>query len=622
MRKFKTESQKLLDLMINSIYTNREIFLRELVSNGSDAVDKLYLKSLTDADAVVAKDSLGISITADKDARTITISDTGIGMSKDELDKNLSTIAHSGSQEFKEANAKEQGKDIDIIGQFGVGFYSAFMVARNVKVVSRAYGSDEAWMWESNGTEGYEIKPASRDTWGTDVILTLKDDTADDRYSEFLEESRIKALVRKYSNYVRYPIRLVEAKDGDEPGEPKTEVINSMVPIWKRKKSEVSQEDYDEFFKSNFHETEAPLRCISVHAEGALSYDALLFIPAKTAWNYYDREFKKGLALYSSGVMIMEKCEELLPDCFGFVKGVVDSQDLSLNISRETLQHNNQLKAIARRLEKKIKSELVALRDDEREKYEAFFEQFGRAIKFGIYSSFGEKKELLEDLLMFHSARKGKLITLAEYIEDAPADQKSIYYAAGNDLDRVSKLPMVTTVVSKGYDVLLCTMDVDEFCLLGVRDYYGKPFRNVSSGNLDVESEAEIDAAEALDTENAELFAALKEALGESIDKVRSSTRITDAPCCLVSDGPLSLEMERILANEPGADPKMFKTVHILELSPSHPVFAALQTAQEAGDADKIARYAKLLYNQARLIEGLPIEDPIAFARDIAALMQ
>ena len=477
MKKFKTESKKLLDLMINSIYTNKEIFLRELISNASDAVDKLYFKSLTDTDVKLSKDELAIHVSFDKDARTITVSDSGIGMTKDELEKNLGTIAHSGSLEFKTENDKAQGDDVDIIGQFGVGFYSAFMVAKEVRVVSRAFGSDEAWAWVSDGVEGYTIEEAERAGNGTDIILTLKDDTDEEKYDTYLSEWGLKSLIKKYSNYVRYPITMdcdktrekPKPEDAGDDYKPEfehyteRETINSMVPIWKRSKSDVTDEEYNEFYKSNFHDFADPARTIKVHAEGALTYDALLFIPSRAPFDLYSKDYKKGLALYSSNVLIMDKCEELLPDCFNFVRGVVDSADLQLNISRETLQHNSQLRAIANKLEKKIKSELEKMRDNHRDDYEKFFEQFGRGLKFGIYQSYGMQKGLLGDLLLFYSAKQQKMVTFEEYTAAMPTDQKAIYYAAGDSIDRLAKLPVVNSVLDRGYDVLLCTQDVDEF---------------------------------------------------------------------------------------------------------------------------------------------------------------
>ena len=584
MRKFKTESKKLLDLMINSIYTNREIFLRELISNASDAVDKLYFRSLTDPSVAVGRDDLAIMVGFNGDERTVTVSDNGIGMTKDELDRNLGTIAHSDSFEFKAAQAEaaaesEPGEakglddltDVDIIGQFGVGFYSAFMVGKKVRVVSRAIGSDEAWAWESNGIDGYDIKPAERAEHGTDVIVYLKDDTDDEKFGTFASEHGLRELIKRYSNYVRYPIKMevtksrkVEAPEpaeGEEPAAPQwesyteVETINSMIPIWKRKKSEVSQEEYNEFYKTDFHDFEDPARTISVHAEGSLNYDALMFVPSRAPWDMYSKDFKRGLALYSSNVLIMDKCEELLPDYFGFVRGVVDSSDLTLNISRETLQHNGQLRAIARRLEKKIKADLANMRDDDREAYERFFEQFGRTLKFGIYQSYGMAKDTLADLLLFYSAKQQKMITLDEYLADAPAGADSIFYAAGDSRERLANMPLVTTVLAKGYDVLLCDADVDEFCMMAMGTYgehavdgddeNKQPYfiKNVGAEDLGLTSEEEKKLAEEATESNAELFDAMREALGDKVERVVVSTRLTDAPAVVTSEGGVSLAM-------------------------------------------------------------------------------
>ena len=648
MKKFKTESKKLLDLMINSIYTNKEIFLRELISNASDAVDKLYFKSLTDTDVKLSKDELAIHVSFDKDARTITVSDSGIGMTKDELEKNLGTIAHSGSLEFKTENDKAQGDDVDIIGQFGVGFYSAFMVAKEVRVVSRAFGSDEAWAWESDGVEGYTIEEAERTTNGTDIILTLKDDTDEEKYDTYLSEWGLKSLIKKYSNYVRYPITMdcdktrekPKPEDAGDDYKPEfehyteCETINSMVPIWKRSKSDVTDEEYNEFYKSNFHDFADPARTIKVHAEGALTYDALLFIPSRAPFDLYSKDYKKGLALYSSNVLIMDKCEELLPDCFNFVRGVVDSADLQLNISRETLQHNSQLRAIANKLEKKIKSELEKMRDNHRDDYEKFFEQFGRGLKFGIYQSYGMQKGLLGDLLLFYSAKQQKMVTFEEYTAAMPTDQKAIYYAAGDSTDRLAKLPVVNSVLDRGYDVLLCTQDVDEFCMSAMADYAvpdaddpdsltAWPFKNVAGGDLGLESEEEKKEAEAAAEENKDLFEAMKSALDGKVEKVAVSTRQTDAPAFITTEGGVSLKMEKILAGAPKSaeEEGAVKSHRVLEVNAKHPVFGTLKTAQEAGDADKVKLYADILYNQALLVEGLPIEDPVAYANAVCKLM-
>jgi molecular chaperone HtpG len=637
MRKFKTESKRLLDLMINSIYTNEEIFLRELISNASDAVDKLYFRSLTDSEVQLSKDELRILVSFDKDARTITVSDSGIGMTEEELDLNLGTIAHSGSIDFKnEAGdaADQPGGEIDIIGQFGVGFYSGFMVSDRVRVVSKAYGSDTAYAWESDGVKGYTIAEAARDGHGTDVVLTLRANTDENDYDSYLSEYKLKGLIKRYSNYIRYPIlmevslsrELPRPEDADDDYEPQfedyteLETINSMTPIWKRAKSEVTQEEYNEFYKSDFHDFTDPVRTASIHAEGALAYDALLFIPGREPFDFYSKDYKKGLALYSSNVLIMEKCEELIPDHFNFVRGIVDSQDLTLNISRETLQHNSQLRAIERKIEKKVKSELADMRDKDREEYEKFFENFGRTLKFGIYTGYGMNKDLLADLVLFYSAKQQKMVTLDEYLESALPDQDAIYYAAGDSTERLAKMPITTTVLNKGYDVLLCTQDVDEFCLGSLVDYQEKAFKNVAGGDLGLESEEEKTQAEEAAKENKDLFGAMADALGEKVTQVAVSTRLTDAPAALTSVGPISLEMEKILSQMPDGN-EMMKSERVLELNAKHPVFETLQAAQKAGDADKVKRYADLLYGQALLVEGMPVDDPVAFALAVSELM-
>ena len=674
MRKFKTESKKLLDLMINSIYTNREIFLRELVSNASDAIDKLYLKSLTDASAQIDQANLAITVTPNKDARTLTISDNGIGMTAEELEKNLGTIAHSGSEEFKAANADKQGDAVDIIGRFGVGFYSAFMVAKEVSVVTRAFGSEECNRWTSDGVEGYTIEavpaddPAFRQTAGSDVILTLKDNIDEASYDEYLEEYTLKDLIRRYSNYVRYPVQMMVTKsrqkekpeDAGDDYKPEwedyqeLETINSMTPIWKKRGSDVTPEEYNEFYKSTFHDFDDPARTISFHAEGTLEYDALLFVPGRAPFDLYSKDYEKGLALYSSNVLIMEKCDDLLPDYYNFVRGVVDSADVSLNISRETLQQNRQLKAIAKRVEKKITADLEDMRDNDREAYEKFFENFGRGLKYGIYSSYGMKADELADLLLFWSAKEQKMITLAEYAKGMPEDQKAIYYAAGDSRERLAKMPVVKGVLDRGYDVLLLTQDVDEFTFQAMREYVAADMpkiyeddaareaaekavadgaepevedrhlelKNVATGDLDLATEDEKKEAEDATKENEDLFSAMKEALGDKVEKVAVSARLTDAPACITTEGPLSLEMEKVLQKGPeGAPDGMPKSQRVLELNAKHPVFAKLVAAQKAGDADKIKQYSGLLYDQALLVEGILPEDPVAFAASVCNLM-
>lgn len=674
MRQFKTESKKLLDLMINSIYTNKEIFLRELISNASDAVDKLNFKSLTNSDIKLDSNDLAIRISFDKDARTLTVSDNGIGMTAEDLERNLGTIAHSGSEEFKQENAESQGGDVDIIGQFGVGFYSAFMVASKVRVVSRAFGEQTAHVWESDGLEGYTIEDGERAEHGTDVILTIRENTkgengeAGENYDAYLTEWGLRDLITRYSNYVRYPIQMMVSKsrelprpeDAGDDYQPQyedyqeLETINSMTPIWKKRSSDVEQSDYNEFYKSTFHDWDDPARTISFHAEGSLEYDALLFIPGRAPFDLYSKDYQKGLSLYSSNVMIMEKCADLLPDYYNFVRGVVDSADISLNISRETLRQDRQLRAIATRVEKKITSELKAMRDDDRETYEAFFENFGRGLKFGIYSSYGMKASELADLLLFWSARENKMVTLAEYAATMPEGQKAIYYAAGDDRERLSKMPVVKGVLDRGYDVLLCTMDVDEFTFQAMRTYHacGLPkvyedevareaaakavadgaepevedrdieFKNVATGDVDLATEDEKKDAEEATREHGDLFEAMKEALGDKVEKVAVSARLTDAPACITTEGPLSLEMEKVLARGPEAGAEgMPKTVRVLELNAKHPVFEKLVAAKEADDTEKLSLYAGLLYDQALLVEGILPADPVAFAQNICSLM-
>ncbi|MDY5922642.1 MAG: molecular chaperone HtpG [Oscillospiraceae bacterium] len=631
VKQFKAESKKLLDMMIHSIYTNKEIFLRELISNASDALDKLYFRSLTDTSLQINKDDLHILITPDKKGRTLIISDNGIGMTKDELEQNLGTIAKSGSLDFKQNN---QNENIDIIGQFGVGFYSAFMVASRVSVISRAVGSEEAFKWESSGADGYTITPAEKEEPGTEIILVIKDNTDDENYDNYLEEYSLAALVKKYSDYVRYPIQMyreksrMKDKPADAPEDYKPEyetyteleTLNSMVPIWKKTKSEVTDEEYNEFYKNKFYDFTDPARVITSRTEGTATYNALLFIPSHAPYDYYTKEYEKGLSLYASGVLIMEKCGDLLSDYFSFVKGVVDSQDLSLNISREMLQQDNQLKLIKNSLEKKIKNELHAMLMNDREKYEEFWKNFGRQLKFGCYSDYGTHKDVLQDLLLFYSAKEKKLVTLDEYVEKMPEEQKCIYYAAGDDADRLAKLPTAELVLDKGYDLLLCSEDVDEFCLQIMNKYKDKEFKNINSGDLGLESEEEKKAAEEATTENKPLFDAMQAALGDKIKAVKVSTRLKDHPVCLSSDGPVSIEMEKVLRKQPGSEG--VKSEKVLELNAKHPVFAVLKAAQQAGDTDKLNKYASILYNQALLIEGMPVDDPVAYAEAVCELMK
>lgn len=630
-KQFKAESKRLLDLMINSIYTHREIFLRELISNASDAIDKLYYHALSEGLSGLSREDFAIDIALDKENRTLTLTDNGCGMTKEELENNLGTIAKSGSLAFKQENGgEEKAKDIDIIGQFGVGFYSAFMVSEDVKVVSKAFGSEEAWCWQSHGVEGYTIEPCEKPSHGTQIVLTLKENTDDEKYDEFLETYRIRELVKKYSDYIRYPIRLPvqksrvkeETKDSEKPEyETYTEIetLNSMVPIWKKSKSELTAEDYNNFYKEKFMDFEDPMRVIHSSTEGTATYNALLFIPARAPYNYYTRDFEKGLQLYASGVLIMEKCADLLPDYFSFVRGLVDSQDLSLNISREMLQHDRQLKIIASRLEKKIKSELENLLKSDREAYEKFFSNFGLQLKYGIYSDYGMHKDVLQNLILFTSSFEKKLVTLADYVSRMKEEQKYIYYMSGETVERIDHLPQIELLKEKGFEVLYLTDDVDEFALTMLREYDGKEFKNAASGDLGLESEEEKEAAKKLGEENKELLEAMQKALGERVAQVRLSSRLKSHPACLTSDGDLSLEMEKVLNAMP-SDQKV-KAQRVLELNASHPVFDKLKALLKE-DSQRLETYTSLLYNQALLMEGLPVEDPIAFSNQICELMQ
>ena len=637
-KQFKAESKRLLDMMINSIYTHKEIFLRELISNASDAIDKLYFRSLTDDSVKLKKKDFFIRLAADKENRTLTVRDNGIGMTKEELEKNLGTIAKSGSLDFK--NENETGGKVDVIGQFGVGFYSAFMVASRVTVRSRAFGAQEAWQWESTGAEGYTIEPCDKEDVGTEVILVVKENEGEEHYDEFLDDWRLAGIVKKYSDYIRYPIKMlreksraIEGTDKDEEGHYKApeyetytedETLNSMVPIWKRDKKKVKDEEYAQFYKDKFGDYSDPARVIHSKTEGTATCNALLFIPSRTPYNYYTKEYEKGLQLYSSGVLIMEKCADLLPDYFSFVKGLVDSEDLSLNISREMLQHDSQLKLIKTTLERKIKNELAAWLKNDREKYEEFFKNFGLQLKMGCYASYGMNKELLQDLLLFHSAKENKLVTLREYYEAMPEDQKYIYYAAGESTDRLAKLPAAERVLDKGFDILYLTDDVDEFMLQMLRSdgdkEKEKEFRNISADDLGIETDAEKEEVKAKNEENKELFEAMKEALDGKVTEVRLSQRLKSHPVCLSSSGPLSIEMEKVLNSMPAQQEKV-KSEKVLELNGEHEVFAALKRLFEAGDKEKLAAYSEILYDQALLIEGLALEDPVAYANNVCKLM-
>ena len=637
-KQFKAESKRLLDMMINSIYTHKEIFLRELISNASDAIDKLYFRSLTDDSVKLKKKDFFIRLAAAKENRTLTVRDNGIGMTKEELEKHLGTIAKSGSLDFK--NENETGGKVDVIGQFGVGFYSAFMVASRVTVRSRAFGAQEAWQWESTGAEGYTIEPCDKEDVGTEVILVVKENEGEEHYDEFLDDWRLAGIVKKYSDYIRYPIKMlreksraIEGTDKDEEGHYKApeyetytedETLNSMVPIWKRDKKKVKDEEYAQFYKDKFGDYSDPARVIQSKTEGTATFNALLFIPSRTPYNYYTKEYEKGLQLYSSGVLIMEKCADLLPDYFSFVKGLVDSEDLSLNISREMLQHDSQLKLIKTTLERKIKNELAAWLKNDREKYEEFFRNFGLQLKMGCYASYGMNKELLQDLLLFHSAKENKLVTLREYYEAMPEDQKYIYYAAGESTDRLAKLPAAERVLDKGFDILYLTDDVDEFMLQMLRSYGDKEkekeFRNISADDLGIETDAEKEEVKAKNEENKELFEAMKEALDGKVTEVRLSQRLKSHPVCLSSSGPLSIEMEKVLNSMPAQQEKV-KSEKVLELNGEHEVFAALKRLFEAGDKEKLAAYSEILYDQALLIEGLALEDPVAYANNVCKLM-
>ena len=628
-KEFKAESKRLLDLMINSIYTHHEIFLRELISNASDALDKMYYKSLTENDGM-SREDFYIRLTPDKEARTLTVSDNGCGMTAEELENNLGTIAKSGSLAFKQEN--EAKEDIDIIGQFGVGFYSAFMVADHVKVVSKPYGSDKAWAWESDGADGYTIEEAEKDSFGTDIILTLKADNDDEAFSEYLETYRLTQLVKKYSDYIRYPIRMMvesrRVKEGtgtdDKPAEYESytedRTLNSMVPIWKKSKSEVTEEEYNSFYQDKFFDYTPPARVIYSSTEGASTYHALLFIPSRMPYDFYTKNYEKGLQLYASGVLIMEKCADLLPDYFSFVKGLVDSEDLSLNISREMLQHDRQLKLIASRLEKKIKSELKSMLTNEREKYEEFFKNFGLQLKYGVYSDYGTHKELLQDLLLFYSSSEKKMVTLDEYVGRMKEDQKYIYYACGETTDRIDRLPQTELLKDKGFEILYLTDDVDEFALKMMMKYADKEFRNVSDKDLGLETEADSEEIQKQNEDNKELLRFMKDALGDKVSEVKLSERLKSHPVCISSDGGVSIEMEKVLNAMPGANGQKIQAKRVLELNASHPVFARLQKLF-AENQDAVKEYASLLYDQALLIEGLPIEDPVAFSNAVCKLM-
>ncbi|WP_163183723.1 molecular chaperone HtpG [Neobacillus sedimentimangrovi] len=622
-KQFKAESKRLLDMMINSIYTHREIFLRELISNASDAIDKIYYKALTDESLTFDKDNYYIKIEADKESRTLKIIDTGIGMTKEELENNLGTIAKSGSLAFKTENELKDG--YDIIGQFGVGFYSAFMVADVVTVISKALGSKEAYKWESRGAEGYTIEPCEKESVGTEIILKIKENTEEENYDEYLEEYRLKSIIKKYSDFIRYPIkmdvtksRLKEGSESEYEQYKEEETINSMVPIWRKNKKELTEEDYNNFYSEKHYGFDKPLKHIHINVDGAVRYQAILYIPEKIPFDYYTAEYEKGLELYSSGVLIMNKCADLLPDYFSFVKGMVDSEDLSLNISREMLQHDRQLKLIAKNINKKIKSELLNLLKNDREKYEKFYQSFGRQLKFGVYSDFGAHKEELKDLLMFYSSKEKKLVTLDEYVSRMPEDQKYIYYATGETNERIEKLPQTELVADKGYEILYFTDDIDEFAIRMLMSYKDKEFKSVSSGDLGLDADDKQEDTAAEEKEHKELFDFMKKVLDGKVKDVRISKRLKSHPVCLTTDGALSIEMEKILNAMPNS--QNVKADKVLEINVNHEVFQSLKDAFEK-DKDRLTLYTGLLYNQALLIEGLPIEDPVEFTNNICKIM-
>ncbi len=631
-KQFQAESKRLMDLMINSIYTHKEIFLRELISNASDAEDKLAYRSLTDSSITASRSDLKITIIPDKDARTLTVSDNGVGMTREELESNLGVIAKSGSLQFKQ-ELGEKKDDVDVIGQFGVGFYSAFMVADDVKVVSRAWGSEEAYLWQSSGTDGYTITPCEKETPGTDVIMHIKENAEEEDYGQYLERGRLQSLIKKYSDYIRYPIVMEvedyrqkeKPADAGEDYKPEWETVlewktlNSMVPLWQRPKAEVKSEEYNAFYKEKFSDWEDPLSVVHLSAEGQVEYKALLYIPAKTPYDFYTREYEKGLQLYSSGVLIMDKCGDLLPDHFRFVKGVVDSPDFSLNISREVLQHDNQLKIIARNLEKKIKAELLRLQKEDREKYETFWKAFGVQLKYGVVAEYGRSKDLLKELLLFWSSKEGANTTLAAYKDRMPEDQPFIYYACGESVEKIAKLPQVERILDKGYEILYCTEDVDDFVMKGLEELDGKKFKSVADEDALPQTDEEKQAAKEQSEQAAPVLTAVKEALGDKIKEARLSSILKSAAVCLTADGPVSLEMEKYMAKVEGSMP--MRAERVLELNAGSAPYAALQRAVEAQDKATVEKYAKLLYGQALLMAGLPLEDPSEYAQLICSLM-
>ncbi len=619
-RQFKAESKRLLDLMINSIYTNREIFLRELISNASDATDKRYYNAISGNEAGLIRDELAIEIALDKSARTLTISDSGCGMSEEDLNSNLGVIARSGSLAFKKEN--ENLDDVDIVGQFGVGFYAAFMVAKKVSVLSRAVSSDKAYLWESDGADGYTITEAERDEVGTTIVLQIKDNTEDENYDEFLEQYRISALVKKYSDYIRYPIKMdittqkpKEGAEGEFETEVKNEVLNSQVPLWKKEKSEITDDELNNFYQSKFHDFDAPARTIYSKTEGMVSYTAMMFVPSNAPFDFYSKDYEKGLSLYTNGVMIMEKCSDLLPDYFSFVRGVVDSQDLSLNISREMLQHDRQLKVIATSIEKKIRGDLLSWLKADREGYEKFFEKFGPQLKYGVYAGFGMNKDKLSDLLLFYSSSEEKQVTLEEYVTRMKEDQKFIYFVAGESVSKINSLPQVEYLKSRGIEVLCLTGEVDEFAVRMMNSYKDKTFRSITEGDLELMNEDEKKELEEKVSENADLLAKIKEILGEKVSDVKLSASLMNSPVAFSTEGGMSSSMEKFLNSMPSGE--KVKATRILEINANHEILNSLKAADE----DKLKTYAEILYTQAQLIDGIAPEDPVEFARVICSLM-
>lgn len=622
-KQFKAESKRLLDLMINSIYTNKEIFLRELISNASDALDKRYYNSMTQKKETVDKDKLNIKILVDKENKLLTIEDNGCGMNKEELENNLGTIAKSGSLAFKEAQDKQD--DVEIIGQFGVGFYSCFMVSNDVTVISKSLDDEQAYKWHSKGVEGYTIEPTEKNEIGTKIILKIKDDTEDEKYSRYLEEFVIKNLVKKYSDYIRYPIlmdveheKLKEGSKDEYEKVKETETLNSMVPLWKKKKSEIKQEEYDSFYTSKFSDFSKPQKVIHTQAEGTFSYNALLFIPSHLPYDFYTKEYEKGLQLYSNGVLIMEKCDELLPDYFGFVKGLVDSPDLSLNISREMLQHDRQLKTLAKNIEKKINAELTKMLNSDRDEYIRFFNNFGSQLKYGAYDNYGMDKDKLKDLLMFYSSTDKKLTTLKEYVSRMKEDQKDIYYACGETLDKIDMLPQVEKVKEKGYEILYLTENIDEFVVHSLMNYDEKKFTNICTNELDLDTEEEKEKLKKENEENKDMFDAMKDAIKDEVQLVRFTHRLKNHPVCLTSEGAISLEMEKVINAMP--TDQNVKAQKVLEINEEHPIANKLKELYKE-DKDKLKDYTKILYSQARLIEGMSVENPTEISNLICDIM-